>query len=120
VSSCYGDLKVWQEAMEMVIEVYRISRNFPRDEQFGLTAQLRRSAVSVPSNIAEGKGRFSRKETVQFLLHARGSLMELETQLKIASRSDYLPQAEYTRLERRNSTVAKMLNGLINRFQTAA
>ena len=83
-------LLAWQEAMNLVESVYQIAARFPKDELFGLTAQLRRSAVSVPSNIAEGAGRNSSKELVQFLGIASGSLAELDTQLEIASRLGYV------------------------------
>jgi len=83
-------LFAWQEAMNLVESVYQIAARFPKDELFGLTAQLRRSAVSVPSNIAEGAGRNSSKELVQFLGIASGSLAELDTQLEIASRLGYV------------------------------
>jgi four helix bundle protein len=76
---CYRDLIVWQKAISMVTEVYRSTHTFPREETYGLTSQLRRSAVSVASNIAEGQGRLSRKEFRQFLGQVRGSLIEMET-----------------------------------------
>ncbi len=78
------DLEVWQDAMRLARDVYRASAEFPSDERYGLTAQVRRSAVSIPSNIAEGAGRGSKAEYCRFLLIARGSLMELDTQLWIA------------------------------------
>lgn len=90
MSTAYSDLRVWQKAMDLVFHVYSCTRSFPREELYGLSSLMRRSAVSVPSNLAEGKGRFSRKELVQFLFHARGSLMELETQILIASRLGYI------------------------------
>jgi four helix bundle protein len=80
----YRELIVWQEATAMVTEIYGATQGFPREEMFGLTSQLRRSAVSVASNIAEGQGRLSRGEFRQFLRQARGSLIEMETQLVIA------------------------------------
>jgi four helix bundle protein len=86
----YKDLIEWRKAMELVTEIYRATREFPRDELYGLTNQLRRAAVSVPSNIAEGQARFSRKEFRHFLSHARGSLVEIETQLTIAQNLGYL------------------------------
>jgi len=86
----YKDLLTWQAAMDLCVRTYRITEKFPRREIFGLTAQLRRSAVSVPSNIAEGEGRLTLGERRQFLSQARGSLFELETQLLIARRAGYL------------------------------
>ena len=81
----YRDLFVWQKAMELVTAVYAIPKVFPKEEQYGLTAQIRRSAVSVPSNIAEGYGRNSTLDYTRFLQIARGSLYELQTQLEIAA-----------------------------------
>jgi len=81
------DLVVWQKAMTLVTDTYRATLTFPREEQFGLTSQLRRCSVSIPSNIAEGQGRLSEKEFRYFLGQARGSLMELETQFQIAAES---------------------------------
>ncbi len=80
----YRDLLIWQEGMVLAKQVYAMTRAFPADERFGLTAQMRRAAVSVPSNIAEGQARRGRKEFVQFLSHAEGSLAELDTQLMLA------------------------------------
>ena len=80
----HHDLRVWQDAMALVTRVYEATADFPSDERFGLTAQLRRAAVSVPSNVAEGAARGSRKEFIHFLTIARGSLSELDTQLRIA------------------------------------
>jgi four helix bundle protein len=79
----YRELIAWQKSVELVTEIYSITKEFPRDEIYGLTSQLRRSAVSVPSNIAEGQGRATKGEFIQFLGHARGSLFELETQIVI-------------------------------------
>ena len=75
----YRDLVAWNKAMELVTEIYRMTHNFPKEELFGLMSQLRRAAVSIPSNIAEGKGRLSKGEFRQFLGNARGSLAEVET-----------------------------------------
>lgn len=86
----YRDLLAWQKAMQLVVEVYRATRGFPRDELYGLTSQLRRAAVSVPSNIAEGQARFSAREFHHFLSHSRGSLVEVETQVLIAQSLGYL------------------------------
>ena len=90
----YEDLKVWRRAMDLVLSIYRCTAAFPKREVYGLTSQMRRSAVSVPSNIAEGKGRHSRKELLQFLFHARGSLLELRTQVTIARELGFLHDVE--------------------------
>src|SRR5260370_14433262 len=114
----YEDLKVWRRAMDLLLEVYRCTSSFPKQEIYGLTSQMRRSAVSIPSNIAEGKGRYSRKELLQFLFHARGSLLELRTQLAIAKELGFLSNAEGQTLIGLASEVGRLLNGLINRFQS--
>jgi len=85
----HEDLHVWQDAMHLVEAVYRFSSNFPDTERFGLTAQIRRAAISIPSNIAEGAGRRSRPEYQRFLSIARGSLSELDTQYQVAIRLDF-------------------------------
>src|SRR5258708_12998805 len=90
----YRDLIVWQKAIAMVTDIYRATQNFPRQETYGLTSQIRRSAVSVASNIAEGQGRLSRREFRQFLGVARGSLIEMETQAVIAENLGFLSKAE--------------------------
>ena len=82
----FRDLQIWQKSMELTVAVYRITQSFPRDEMFGLTSQLRRCAISIPSNIAEGQGRSSEREFLHFLSIARGSNCELQTQLEIARR----------------------------------
>src|SRR5271157_3432045 len=85
----YRDLLIWQKGMALVKQVYSMTRAFPDDERFGLVIQMRRAAVSVPSNIAEGQARQGRREFVQFLSHAEGSLAELDTQLKLADDLGY-------------------------------
>ena len=82
----YRDLVAWQKAMELVTDVYRVTQEFPKEEIYGLTSQLRRAAVSIPSNLAEGQGRNSRREMYHFAGNARGLLFEVETQIEIASR----------------------------------
>lgn len=116
----HKDLKVWQKAVDLALEVYRGTRCFPRDELYGLTSQIRRAAVSVPSNIAEGKGKSSDKELVLFLYHARGSLLEVETQLLIAQRLRYLDEGSAVLLLGLTEELAKMLNALINALKGAA
>jgi four helix bundle protein len=113
----YEDLRVWRPAMDLVLETYRTTSSFPKQEIYGLTSQMRRAAVSVPSNIAEGKGRFSRKELLQFLFHARGSLLELQTQITIARELGFLAAAEGEKLTALASEIGRLLNGLVNRFQ---
>ncbi len=111
--SSYRDLIAWKRAVEFVTEVYRTTKSFPDDERFGLIAQLRRAAVSVASNIAEGQGRFSRREFKQFLGQARGSLLEIETQITIARNLGYLDASQNDSILRRSSELGKILNGLI-------
>lgn len=113
----YEDLMVWRRAMDLVLEVYRCTGSLPKQEVYGLTSQMRRAAVSVPSNIAEGKGRFSRKELLQFLFHARGSLLELRTQITIARELGFLGSTDGQRLTDMASEVGTSSNGLVNRFQ---
>jgi four helix bundle protein len=95
----FRDLIAWQKAKVLALDVYLCTREFPKAEIYGLTSQMRRAAVSVPSNIAEGKGRYSQKEFVQFLYHARGSLLELETQLEIAHELSYIDPFTFKRIE---------------------
>lgn len=106
----HKDLQVWQKAMDLVEVVYKITSDFPSEEKFGLISQMRRAAVSVPSNIAEGASRGSIKEYIRFLSIARGSLIELETQLLISERLNFTVSFNYTEL----NSIAKMLSALIN------
>jgi four helix bundle protein len=99
--------------MDLVSEVYRCTQKFPREETYGLTSQLRRAAVSVPSNIAEGQGRRYRKEFVHFLRNARGSVMEIETQILISKRLGYLDQATSAKLLSGCDEISRLLQGLI-------
>ena len=109
----YQDLVVWNKAMELVLEIYRLTQDFPKEEIFGLMSQLRRSAVSIPSNIAEGQGRLSRGEFRVFLGNARGSLSELETQILISRKLDYLKESDAVGLMEMVSEIGRILNGLI-------
>jgi four helix bundle protein len=108
----YRDLVVWQKAMELVTDVYRATSEFPKHELYGLTSQIRRAAVSVPSNLAEGHGRTSRREFHQFISQARGSLVEVETQLEIARNLNYLSRELASELQAKAARVGRMLNGL--------
>ena len=109
----YKDLIAWQRAMELVIEVYEATRTFPRSELYSLTNQMQRAAVSIPSNIAEGQAHFSRREFLHYLQHARGSLAELETQIIIAGRLNYLTSQNSQGLLQHSSDLGKIMNGLI-------
>ena len=109
----YKDLVAWQKAMDLVRATYRSTASFPKEEQFGLTSQLRRASVSIPSNIAEGQGRLSEKEFRYFLGQARGSLMEVETQLQIAQNLGYLQAEQMKELLSVCAEVGRVLNGLL-------
>jgi len=117
MSGTYTDLQVWQAAMDLAEDLYRITKGFPKEETYGLTVQLRRAAVSVPSNIAEGKGRASDKELCQFLCHSRGSLFEIETQINLAQRLGYLDKEKADSILRKTARVGQLLNGLLRAFR---
>ena len=119
-SSSFQDLRVWQEAMKLAREIYRSTASFPKHELYGLSQQVRRAAVSVPSNIAEGKGHRSNKEFSHFLFHARGSLWELQTQLLIADELQYLSKTESQRLLSMAEGVSRALSGLIHALEEKA
>src|SRR5437870_3640043 len=104
----YQELVVWQRAMDFAEEVHRISRSFPRHELFGLTSQLRRAAISVPSNIAEGQGRGGPKEFIQFLNISSGSLQEAETQLLLGSRFGYVTSSDLERVLEKANEVGRL------------
>lgn len=108
----YNELTVWQKAMDMVVEVYQLTREFPHEEQFAMTNQLRRAAVSVPSNIAEGHGRDSKKEFSKFLRIANGSAQEVSTQMTIALRLGYLTTEQFDHCEDLIREVRRMLFSL--------
>ena len=109
----YSELIAWQKAMDLVAMVYASTKAFPKEELYGLTNQLRRAVVSVPSNIAEGQGRKSTNEFVRYLSIAHGSLREVETQILIAERLGYLLAAS-RELMNSASEVGRLINGLIN------
>jgi len=109
----YKDLVAWQRAYAVGLAVYRLTKSFPSDERFALTSQIRRSAISIASNIAEGYGRGSQKDYVRFLRVARASLMELETQLQFARDLGYLPEAGFSEISSKIDEAAKPLSGLI-------
>ncbi len=108
----YSELIVWQKAMDLVELVYRTTQRFPREELYGLTSQLRRAAISIPSNIAEGQGRRTARDFLRFLSTARGSLLEVETQILISERLGYLPAAERQGMFSRTDEISRLLSGL--------
>ena len=109
----FQDLEVWQKAMDLATLIYEITREFPSDERFGLTNQIRRSATSIPANIAEGFGRLSNPDYLRFLAIARGSLMETETHLLLAERLNYVNAQQIQSFQHINGQVGRLLNGLI-------
>jgi four helix bundle protein len=109
----YRELIVWQKAMDLVEAIYRETAGFPKEETYGLTIQLRRAAVSIPSNIAEGQGRRSTRDFLRFLSIANGSLREVETQITIARRLNYIQEERETVIFEMTSEVARLLHGLI-------
>ena len=113
MSKAYKDLVVWQKAMDLVIKIYKLTDNFPKSELFGLTNQIRRSVVSIPSNISEGKMRLSDQEFKRFLKIAYASASELQTQLEISRRLKMGNLKEYLEIENLLIEVLKMLNRLI-------
>jgi four helix bundle protein len=108
----YKDLELWKKSMDLVVDVYKLTNEFPSQEKFGLISQIRRAAVSIPSNIAEGSSRNNTKEFIQFLFIANGSLSEIETQLEIASRLGYLTTFETLIVNIKY--IRKLMGGLIN------
>jgi four helix bundle protein len=113
----YRELIAWQKAKKLAVEVCILVRRFPKDELYGLTSQIRRSVISVPSNIAEGQGRLTRGEFLQFLGHARGSLFEVQTQLEIALDLGYIEKEDFDQLEVLSNDVRALLNRLIESLQ---
>jgi four helix bundle protein len=116
----HKDLEVWQRAMDLVVEAYRATKAFPADERYGLTAQLRRSAVSIPSNIAEGRGRRGLRGFLYHLSVANGSIMEMETQLLIAVNLGYLRDTEVQPVIQRCGEVGRLLAGLTRALRRRA
>jgi four helix bundle protein len=108
----YRDLDVWREAMDFVVECYRMTGTFPKTEGYGLTGQLQRAAVSIPANIAEGQGRQHDKEFLQHLAITYGSLAEVETHIQIARRLEYADGEKENQMLERAARIGRMLNGL--------
>src|SRR5690625_4733582 len=114
----HKDLEVWKKAVNFVTDLYKLTQDFPKEELYGLTSQMRRAAISIPSNIAEGSARQGNKELVQFLYIALGSVVELDTQLIIARNLSYINEEKFIQLIVKLEEIAKMLNGLINYRKT--
>jgi four helix bundle protein len=113
----YTELDVWKYSRGLVKKIYKLTQSFPKEEVYNLTSQLRRSVVSVPSNIAEGVGRQSDKETIHFLYITKGSLFELETQLYLSFDLEYVSDEQLKEILKHSSTCMKLLNGFINYFK---
>ncbi len=120
MAQTYRDLIAWQKAMELVTRVYKVTRRLPREELYGLTGQLRRAAVSIPSNIAEGQARYSHAEFHHFLRNARGSLAEVETQIQIACNLNYITQEQGLALLQATAEVGRILNALLDSVKKRA
>jgi len=113
----HESLDVWGKAVDFVVLVYKSTEHFPKEEKFGLTSQIRRAAVSIPANIAEGAGRKSIKEFLHFLSNAQGSASEVETELLIARRLDFLDESNYLRLSSLLDEIGRMLTGLCHHLE---
>ncbi len=113
----YRDLLVWQKSMHLVTDVHRVTCSFPKEEQYGLTSQIRRCAVSIPSNIAEGYGRRTTNDYLRFLCIATGSLFELQTQLEIGNNLEFLKVSDYECLYELSREMERMLSSLMRRLR---
>lgn len=114
----FYDLRVWKEAHSLIVSIYKITKDFPKDELFGLTNQIRRSAISITSNLAEGFGRETTKDRIHFYIISLGSLNEVQNQLLISKDVGYLDIENWSKLEGRIILVNKMLNGLIKKSRS--
>ncbi len=114
----YRGLIVWQKSMALVTEIYKITKTFPKDETYGLIAQIRRCAISIPSNIAEGYGRNSTSDYIRFLHIATGSLYELQTQMEIAFKLEYLKKADFDELYGSSREIERMLSSLSRKLNS--
>jgi four helix bundle protein len=113
----FKDLIVWQKSVALAVRVYQVTKNFPREEIYGLTSQIRRAVVSIPSNIAEGHGKGSKPSFASHIDIALGSAAELETQLEIALKIGYIPQTDFDSLLNELTEIVRMLYGLLNKVQ---
>ncbi|HAJ33887.1 MAG TPA: four helix bundle protein [Candidatus Atribacteria bacterium] len=112
----FKDLRIWQKGIEIVTDIYTLTKKFPKEELFSLTSQLRRSAISIPSNIAEGFKRFHNKEYKQFLFITLGSCAELETQIIIAKELKYINEIEEAKLAEKLDHISRMTSSLIKKL----
>jgi len=115
----YTQMDVWQQAVDLAVEIYASTNGLPREERFGLTSQMRSASVSVPSNIAEGEGRRFRRDHARFILQARGSLYELDTQLVICRRLGYIDVETAEKLSQRVAKVGQLLHGTLRYLSRA-
>jgi four helix bundle protein len=115
----YEQLNVWQKAMDLTVEIYSLTKHFPKEELYGITNQMRRAAVSIPSNIAEGHSRNSQKEFLNFLSIAKGSNAELFTQLLICERVGYISSSNIKPIKQLSQEIARMLTSLITRIEAS-
>ena len=113
----YTDLEVWQETRKLTSLIYTITKSFPKVEQFGLTNQMRRAVISIASNIAEGCGRQTAKDTIKFLHISRGSLYELETQCFVALDQEYITKERFENIFKNIQSCKRLLNGFINYYR---
>ncbi len=118
-SSSYKDLLVWQKSLDLVSDIYKLTEKFPNSEMYGLSSQMQRAAVTIPSNIAEGQKRAHKKEFIQFLYVSYSSGAELETQIEICKRLHKLKDLEYTVVESKLEVIMKMLNSLISSLKNS-
>ena len=110
-------LDAWSKSVDLVVEVYKATESFPKEERYGLTSQIRRAGISIPANIAEGAGRYSQKEFAHFLSNAQGSASELETELIIAHRLGYLSEALFSKLITELQRIGRLITGLTRRIR---
>jgi len=120
MSNGFRDLLVWQKSMQLAVEVYKLTKSFPREEVYGLTSQIRRSAISIPSNIAEGHGRLNVGEFRQFLGIARGSTYELQTQLELAQSLEFTSADQAELSSRLSQEIGRMIFALLGSMQPAS
>jgi len=120
MGSSFQDLAAWKKSIDLVVSIYRATRSFPPEENYGLRNQVRRAAVSVPSNIAEGQGRLTPPEFIRFLGISRGSLQEVETQVVIAQKLDYITEKQLHVLRTDIHEVGRIINGLITAIEREA